>query len=397
MPTPVVAIPTTVPSYPSSSSIAPKRNASDVLLSDLRTAHNHLKDIDILAPCSRPPSPASQFRIDEMEIVIKDALQSSPQSIPHLLDLASTRLLGPHPNHPSNWGHIDHAGSSQSRIFPLANNELQWNLWVSAGEAPPPLSAGDAQKHLDYLSCPLDRIPADSDAPESAPVPRSKRPRVEQSVAGPSNRVSGPTTPRPRTSSPSSAPSTLSIESPSQAGEFPLDFDLYVDVPPDFFSQSIVTSTPVKGPSILSSLSVTPQGPPLRLGSWRRSSSQDEEQDAVPMPAISQEEYQKHMDHLRSVPAIDLATLSAKRKIRRPPGSTNTQVTPTHTPTQVTSPHDPNSELISLMSLSQTSDLTPPRRAGPKGGSFEDALFNSQYDVDLTMDGILQFISDDLA
>jgi hypothetical protein len=157
-----------------------------------------------------------------------------------------------------------------------------------------------------------------------------------------------------------------------------------------------VTSTPVKGPSILSSLSVTPQGPPLRLGSWHRGSNQDEEPDAAPMPVISQEEYQKHMDHLRSVPAIDLATLSGKRKIRRPPGSTDTQVTPTHKPTKVTSPHDPNSQLISLMSLSQTSDSTPPRRAGPKGGSFEDALFNSQYDVDLTMDGILQFISDDL-
>ena len=145
-----------------------------------------------------------------------------------------------------------------------------------------------------------------------------------------------------------------------------------------------------------SGLDVTPRAPPLRLGSWRQSREDDTDQ----IPLISAEEHQKQMDVLRSVPMIDLATLSGTKKTQKRRESRNTPVTPTRSPATKVSllqtPPDSNSQ-ISLLPDSQTFEPpTPSGSAGPRTRLFGGPLFNSQYDVDSTVDDILQFMSDDL-
>lgn len=160
---------------------------------------------------------------------------------------------------------------------------------------------------------------------------------------------------------------------------------------------------PHREKSTQSGLDVTLQVPPLHLGLRHQNSGPEDKYDEVTtlVPSISAEEHQKHMDDLRSVPMIDLASPSGKKRIERGQGSRNIPVTPprytTKKATLLQTPPNSNSQISSLPQSQTSKPLTPSGSAGPRNGLFGGLLFSSQYDVDSTVDDISQFISDDLA
>jgi hypothetical protein len=106
------------------------------------------------------------------------------------------------------------------------------------------------------------------------------------------------------------------------------------------------------------------------------------------------------MDELRSVPMIDLASLSeTKNDQRRRESRNNTPITPTRGQAKNVSllqtPPDSNSQMSLLPESQRTEPPTPSRDSGPRIGLF-GGFYNSQYDVDSTVDDISQFMSDDL-
>lgn len=91
-------------------------------------------DNDTIVPNSQPSSPSFEHRVSRLTDVLRASFDETPRSLPGMINLLCTR-------YPLTESNLKPKRRHGGVIFPLADDDAQWERWESGKEKPPPPSS----------------------------------------------------------------------------------------------------------------------------------------------------------------------------------------------------------------------------------------------------------------